>query len=78
MTKDKMQEIYTKTKKVFITETKNFSVLDKELTRIRTTLIKSLYDYCNHKISITDSLVKEEFDLTELFRFRFSNNSKKS
>jgi hypothetical protein len=42
MTKDKMQEIYTKTKKVFLTETKNFSVLDKELTRIRTTLIKSL------------------------------------
>ena len=68
MTKDKMQEIYTKTKKVFITETKNFSVLDKELTRIRTTLIKSLYDYCNHKISITDSLVKEEFELNKLFK----------
>jgi hypothetical protein len=68
MTKDKMQEIYTKTKKVFLTETKNFSVLDKELTRIRTTLIKSLYDYCNHKISITDSLVKEEFELNKLFK----------
>ena len=68
MTKDKMQEIYTKTKKNFLTETKNFSVLDKELTRIRTTLIKSLYDYCNHKISITDSLVKEEFELNKLFK----------
>ena len=68
MTKNKMQEIYNATKKNFITETKNFSALDKELTRIRTTLIKSLYEYCNTKISITDSLVKEEFELSKLFK----------
>ena len=68
MTKNKMQEIYNATKKIFITETKNFSALDKELTRIRTTLIKSLYEYCNTKISITDSLVKEEFELSKLFK----------
>ena len=68
MTKNKIQEIYNATKKIFLTETKNFSVLDKELTRIRTALIKSLYEYCNHKISITDSLVKEEFELSKLFK----------
>tara|TARA_R100000995_G_scaffold83659_2_gene60164 strand:+ start:517 stop:1398 length:882 start_codon:yes stop_codon:yes gene_type:complete len=68
MTKNKMQEMYTKTQKIFITETKNFSVLDKELTRIRTVLIKSLYNYCKHKISITDSLVQEEFELKALVK----------